>query len=283
VTSRSWSFELDGVCLLSRTAAHTWEGPCPTPSSQAEEWSARAIIAATISRPAKKLGVLRQARHDFGHSTSTSLATVYGFARRQGRCRLPAARDHGAASMTRGPRSGDVLCSPVSDARFLVIEPGTAAGMPSLAGVVLSPGEPHPCSKAAEATGCDVEGGGRYFDPITELSLLCIWPGRGSLRYEDRELVPEHQAHDHAAKADIDSGSRRCERSRPASHAPGSARGSEHGRRRRPLSMNSGPIVFSLASAGVQHHPCLRCRPGGSSRTGPSAPQRPRGRPHASA
>jgi hypothetical protein len=94
--------------------------------------------------------------------------------------------------MIHGPRTGDVLCSPESDARFLVIDPGTAVGMPSLAGVTLSPGEPHPCSKVADATtGRDIEGGERYFDPITALSLLCIWPGKGSLRFDDRELVPE--------------------------------------------------------------------------------------------
>jgi DNA-binding MarR family transcriptional regulator len=47
-------------------------------------------------------------------------------------------------------RSGDALCSPVSDARFPVIASGTAVGMPSLAGVALAPGEPH---HAAERKG----------------------------------------------------------------------------------------------------------------------------------
>jgi hypothetical protein len=95
------------------------------------------------------------------------------------------------------PRSGDVLWSPAFDARLLVIDPGTAAGMPTIDDVPLVRGRPQPCSKAAGPSGlCQLQGGGRYIDVPTGLTLLCVWPGQGSLRYEGRPLVsnPDPQA-----------------------------------------------------------------------------------------
>jgi hypothetical protein len=91
------------------------------------------------------------------------------------------------------PGFGDVLCNSVSDARFLVIAPGAAASMPSLNGVALCRGNPQPCSKklVPAAVDCDLQGGRRYVDKTTGLTLLCIWPGGGSLRHEGRPMVPD--------------------------------------------------------------------------------------------
>jgi hypothetical protein len=86
---------------------------------------------------------------------------------------------------------GDVLCGSASDACFLVIDAGTAAGMPFVTGAALERGRPRPCSAAPPSTALfELEGGRRYVDPITGLTLLCVWPGRGPLCYEGRRLVP---------------------------------------------------------------------------------------------
>jgi hypothetical protein len=172
VTSKSWSCELDGVFLPSRTVARTWAGVFRTPLSQAQRSPASATVAVTISRPGKKSAAGHQAHQGFGHSTSAPLTVAYGFARgrdRLGRC-----------------ESGTTFrrCAVVVRCRTL----GSWSSIPApqsacrpLAGVALSPDEPRRCSKAAVTTrGCDIEGGGHYFETKSELLLLCIWPGRES-------------------------------------------------------------------------------------------------------
>jgi hypothetical protein len=92
--------------------------------------------------------------------------------------------------MRERPGAGDVLCSAVSDARFLVVDPGTAVSMPCLDGMRLFRGKPHPCSMAAcSAADCELQGGQCYVDPVTGLTLLCIWPGRGTLHYDGRRVM----------------------------------------------------------------------------------------------
>jgi hypothetical protein len=99
------------------------------------------------------------------------------------------------ATMNEPPSVGDVLCSSVSDARFLVIDPAGALRIPSLNGVELFHGKPQPCSMVARfAAGCELQGGRRYADPISGFTLMCIWPGRGSLHYEGRPLTPVDDA-----------------------------------------------------------------------------------------
>jgi hypothetical protein len=94
--------------------------------------------------------------------------------------------------MIEQPVCGDVLCSPVSDARFLVIDAGAAIAMPSVDGVPMSRGKLQGCSAAGGApTGGDLHGGRRYTDPTSGLTLLCIRPGRGRLCHEGRRLIPE--------------------------------------------------------------------------------------------
>lgn len=97
----------------------------------------------------------------------------------------------GNGTMTSGPAAGDVLFSAVSDARFLVTDPGTAAAMPSIDEVPLIRGRREPCSKAVHFDReDDLRGGRRYVDAVTGLTVLCIWPGRGSLGYQGRRLSP---------------------------------------------------------------------------------------------
>jgi hypothetical protein len=99
--------------------------------------------------------------------------------------------------MSEQPSAGDVLLSTISDARFLVLDAGTAVRLPSLGGVPLSRGKPQPCSKACCAPpDCEMHGGERYVDPVTRLTLLCIWPGRGPLCYEGRQLTSAHAMSD---------------------------------------------------------------------------------------
>ena len=87
------------------------------------------------------------------------------------------------------PKLGDVLRSPVSSARFLVIDPGTAASMPTIGDVPLVRGKAQPCSTAVDSAGqCELQGGRRYVDVRGGLTLLCVWPGLGSLRHEGRVL-----------------------------------------------------------------------------------------------
>ena len=101
-----------------------------------------------------------------------------------------AVRGNGAATMNERPGFGDVLCTAASDARLLVVGPGAAVRMPSLDGVALRPGKGQPCSKAALfAADCELRGGSRYADPLTGLTLLCVWPGRGALRYDGRQMA----------------------------------------------------------------------------------------------
>jgi hypothetical protein len=92
--------------------------------------------------------------------------------------------------MNERPKLGDVLRSPVSSARFLVIDPGRAVSMPTIEDVPLVRGRAQPCSAAAEPAGrCELQGGRRYVDAAKGLTLLCVWPGLGSLRYEGRPLA----------------------------------------------------------------------------------------------
>jgi hypothetical protein len=89
------------------------------------------------------------------------------------------------------PTVGDVLCSTVSDARFLVTDPGAAVGMPTIKGVPLVRGTRQPCSNAVHSTGdYELEGGRRYVDAVSGLTVLCIRPGQGSVGYQGRRLSP---------------------------------------------------------------------------------------------
>jgi hypothetical protein len=86
---------------------------------------------------------------------------------------------------------GDVLCSAVSKARFLVIETFDAVGMPSVDGVATCRGERQPCSSAASSISeSGLRGGWHYVDAVSGLRLLCIQPGRGVLSYDGRLLTP---------------------------------------------------------------------------------------------
>ena len=86
----------------------------------------------------------------------------------------------------------DVLRSSVSDARFLVLDAGTAGGLPSIGGVELFPGEPGACSMArGPAVDDDLRGGQRYIDAVTGLTLLCIQSGHGPLCYQGRYLIAD--------------------------------------------------------------------------------------------
>ena len=95
----------------------------------------------------------------------------------------------GAAEVSEQAASGDVLCSSDSQARFLVIEVGSATGMPKLGGRRLSRGKPLPCSAVEAVSGAELQVGRRYADPVTGLTLLCIAPGRGALSFEGRTLA----------------------------------------------------------------------------------------------
>jgi hypothetical protein len=89
--------------------------------------------------------------------------------------------------MSDRPRTGDVLCCGSSDARFVVLNGGSAACMPRLGGAAMVRGNRQSCSEPVSSTGqCDLQGGRRYADPATGLTLLCIQPGDGPLCYEDR-------------------------------------------------------------------------------------------------
>jgi hypothetical protein len=86
-------------------------------------------------------------------------------------------------------RIGDLLASSISDARFLVLNAGSALHTPKLDGVALIGGKRHPCSEAVENTDdCNLRGGRRYTDSTTGLTLLCIQPGCGALHYEHRPM-----------------------------------------------------------------------------------------------
>jgi hypothetical protein len=94
--------------------------------------------------------------------------------------------------MNEQPKLGDVLHSAASSAQFLVIDPGTAMSMPTIGDVPLVPGRARPCSAAVEPAGqCELQGGRRYFDVARGLTLLCVWPGPGSLRLEGRPLATD--------------------------------------------------------------------------------------------
>jgi hypothetical protein len=87
-------------------------------------------------------------------------------------------------------RTGDVLCSGSSNARFLVLDGGSAACMPRLDGAAMVRGKRQPCSEpVSSGDQCDLQGGRRYVDATTGLTLLCIQPGDGPLFYEDRPMI----------------------------------------------------------------------------------------------
>jgi hypothetical protein len=94
--------------------------------------------------------------------------------------------------MNEQSKLGDVLHSPVSSAQFLVVDPGTAMSMPTIGDVPLVRGRARPCSAAVEPAGqCELQGGRRYVDMARGLTLLCVWPGPGSLRHEGRPLATD--------------------------------------------------------------------------------------------
>ena len=94
--------------------------------------------------------------------------------------------------MSERPRTGDFLCSGSSNARFFVLDGGSAVHLPRLGGAAMVRGKPQPCSEpVTSGDQCDVRGGRRYADPTTGLTLLCIQPGYGALYYEDRPMVAQ--------------------------------------------------------------------------------------------
>jgi hypothetical protein len=94
--------------------------------------------------------------------------------------------------MNERPSTGEVLCSPESEARFLVVDPGAAVNMPSIGELPLVPGARLPCSSNTHArVDRGLYGGRRYVDVVSGLRLLCIRPGRGPLCLEGRVLILE--------------------------------------------------------------------------------------------
>jgi hypothetical protein len=94
--------------------------------------------------------------------------------------------------VTAEPRWNDLLSTRHSDARFLVVAPGTAKAMPELNAVEMMPDVPRACGTfGSPAEGDDLQLGRRYVDSVTGLTLLCVWPGSGFLSYRGRPLVVE--------------------------------------------------------------------------------------------
>ena len=92
--------------------------------------------------------------------------------------------------MSDPPRTGDVLCSGTSNARFVVLDGGSAAHLPRLGGAAMARGKRQPCSEPVSGGDqCDLQGGWRYVDPVSGLTLTCIQSGDGALCYEDRPMV----------------------------------------------------------------------------------------------
>jgi hypothetical protein len=92
--------------------------------------------------------------------------------------------------MSERPRTGDLLCSGASNARFVVLDGGSAVHLPRLGGAAMVHGTPQRCSEpVTSGDQWDLLGGRRYVDPTTGLTLLCIQPGDGALSYEDRPMV----------------------------------------------------------------------------------------------
>jgi hypothetical protein len=92
--------------------------------------------------------------------------------------------------MSDRPRAGDVLCSGTSNARFVVLDGGSAAWLPWLGGAAMVRGKRQPCSEPVSSrVQCDLQGGRRYADPTTGLKLVCIQSGDGALCYEGRAMV----------------------------------------------------------------------------------------------
>jgi len=103
----------------------------------------------------------------------------------------------GADRMNGRPRIGEVLLSPTADARFLVINPGTAMSLPTLSGVPLVRGRRRASSSATRSeVDWQLKGGRRYVDVVSGLRLLCIWPGQGWLQCEGRGLIMERDSRD---------------------------------------------------------------------------------------
>lgn len=85
-----------------------------------------------------------------------------------------------------------ILRSDRSTARFLVIDSGVAASMPTVDGVTLRADRPLPCSASVIAGDtCDLRIGMIYVDPVTQLRLLCIQSGSGVLACEGRRLLAQ--------------------------------------------------------------------------------------------
>jgi hypothetical protein len=92
--------------------------------------------------------------------------------------------------MSDRPRAGDVLFSGTSDARFVALDGGSAAHLPRLGAPAMARGKRQPCSEPVSSRDqCDLQGGRRYADPTTGLTLSCIQPGDGALCREDRPMV----------------------------------------------------------------------------------------------
>jgi hypothetical protein len=87
---------------------------------------------------------------------------------------------------------GDLLCSPVSTARFIVVAAGTAVEMPTVDGVPLAPSRPQPCAATRRGQPFPLRGGQRYVDTQTGLIIMCVQPGDGALQYAGRSLTTEH-------------------------------------------------------------------------------------------
>jgi hypothetical protein len=92
--------------------------------------------------------------------------------------------------MSDRPRTGNILCSGASKARFFVVDGGSAMHLPKLGETDMIRGERQPWSEPVSGRNqCDLQGGWRYVDSMTGLTLLCIQPGDGALYYEGRPMV----------------------------------------------------------------------------------------------
>jgi hypothetical protein len=88
-------------------------------------------------------------------------------------------------------RGGDVLCSSVSAARFVVIDAGQAGATPTIDGVPMVPGKPQPCGTARLGQALPLRAGARYVDTTTGMIMLCVRSGDGSLECEGRPMMDE--------------------------------------------------------------------------------------------
>jgi hypothetical protein len=90
---------------------------------------------------------------------------------------------------------GGVLRSVVSTASFVVVDGCEGLEMPRVDGVPLEYGEPQRCGTSVVGREFSLRGGYRYIDGVTGLTLLCVYPGTGTLEYQARQLIPVLPGH----------------------------------------------------------------------------------------